>query len=136
MSITSSLGANFGFYTQSSYNGPNLAPSLTKQIYSVRENMFSDDNGVFNNIEFNIFQILGYIPVLSSGTAVARIMCVSDNPVVSAENLTIVKVIAYIRAFFEILGLGVIFLPVDLLVTLVRFTCCQEKQLSYAPEPT
>ena len=101
MVIPSTVSSTFGFHTNSTVPG-NPDPILIE---------------AFN---MNARNILGYIPVLGLIPFYSRCvspMC-SDN--VSSKP-TSVKIAEFVRGLFEGLGLGIIYLIPDLIVTAFRF---------------
>lgn len=83
----------------------------------------------------NWSKVLGYIPGVGFNIGIVRINHIVDyvdinNLENSIENLNvggdgkfslIGKIMGYVRAVFEIIGLGIIFLPFDLLASGYRF---------------
>lgn len=64
----------------------------------------------------NLINLLGYVPIGGLATAYERIQLqLKDNN----QSLSL-RIYSYVRAFFEALGCGLIFLPIDLTISLHR----------------
>lgn len=61
------------------------------------------------------------------GTIVAgaRIWCMCDGCFDANDSLA-AQISFYVRAFFEAIGLGLVFFPIDLIVTIIRFAPCSD----------
>lgn len=65
----------------------------------------------------NLINLLGYVPIGGLATAYERIQLQLKNDNHSSLSR---RIYSYVRAFFEALGCGLIFLPIDLTISLHR----------------
>lgn len=66
----------------------------------------------------NCALIMGYIPGFAAIPAVLRFI-----NTIEAEASPFAKIFPCVRAIFEFMGLGLLFLPLDIIVTIFRFCC-------------
>src|ERR1700733_7806028 len=71
--------------------------------------------------ELNLHKVFGYCPLAGIYTGVKRIEKIKLQNAPSNLRQLVTDIMEYVRAFFEILGLGLIFLPLDLAASGYRF---------------
>lgn len=66
---------------------------------------------------YNIYTGMSYFPVLGAASASARVVSLPDT-----ADLAL-RVYAFVRAFLEVIGLGILFLIPDIAVSVHRHFC-------------
>ena|ERR1700733_8860262 len=109
---------NLGFYTFNT--GLSLFLNKGWKTHEKRTKE-ADERGRSKVKEINLYKVFGYCPLAGIYTGVKRIEWTKLQEAPSNLEELVTDIMEYVRAFFEILGLGLIFLPLDLAASGYRF---------------
>jgi hypothetical protein len=122
MPISSTPGSVFGYHTIKTEPGPSSI--------NTKESNASTNNWL---------QVAGYFPLVGLGVAIVRVIGISEAEYQARASAlqadekaaplysTSFKVTMYIRAFFEGIGAGIIFLLIDTVASMIRFSPCADQ---------
>ena len=116
MSVRTTLCSVFGYHTEKTIPGP--AEIRNEHCYY---------NAKDKACKFNAANVSGYFPILGLGGAAEHLVQVFEDK--DAESSA--KAGVLMRAFCEGAGAGLIFLPVDGCVSLIRFDPCFVRAHTY-----